>query len=64
MSVSSSDQDVRGRRDDPDEAVFDLELLDHDFYLFKNLETGEDNVVARSGDLVRAARAVGDLCAW
>jgi ribosome-associated translation inhibitor RaiA len=32
----------------PDEAVFDLELLDHDFYLFKNLETGEDNVVARS----------------
>jgi ribosome-associated translation inhibitor RaiA len=32
----------------PDEAVVDLELLDHDFYLFKNLETGEDNVVARS----------------
>jgi ribosome-associated translation inhibitor RaiA len=32
----------------PDEAVFDLELLDHDFYLFKNRETGEDNVVARS----------------
>ena len=27
----------------------DLELLDHDFYLFKNRETGEDNVVARSG---------------
>ncbi len=32
----------------PDEAVFDLELLDHDFYLFKNRETGEDNVVTRS----------------
>ncbi len=32
----------------PDEAAFDLELLDHDFYLFKNLETGEDNVLARS----------------
>ncbi len=32
----------------PDEAVLDLELLDHDFYLFKNRETGEDNVVARS----------------
>ena len=32
----------------PDEAVFDLELLDHDFYLFKNLETGEDNVIVRS----------------
>jgi hypothetical protein len=32
----------------PDEAVFDLELLDHDFYLFRNRETGEDNVIARS----------------
>jgi hypothetical protein len=32
----------------PDEAVADLELLDHDFYLFENLETGEDNVVVRS----------------
>ncbi len=32
----------------PDEAVFDLELLDHAFYLFKNRETGEDNVVTRS----------------
>ncbi|MFI5053396.1 MAG: HPF/RaiA family ribosome-associated protein [Acidimicrobiia bacterium] len=32
----------------PDEAVLDLELLDHDFYLFKNLETGEDNVITRS----------------
>ncbi len=32
----------------PDEAVFDLELLDHDFYLFQNLETGEDNVVVRA----------------
>jgi hypothetical protein len=34
----------------PDEAVFDLELLDHDFYLFRNLDTGADNVVARAGD--------------
>jgi ribosome-associated translation inhibitor RaiA len=33
----------------PDEAVADLELLDHDFYLFKNRETGEDNVIARAG---------------
>lgn len=32
----------------PDEAVLDLELLDHDFYLFRNRKTGEDNVVARS----------------
>jgi ribosome-associated translation inhibitor RaiA len=32
----------------PDEAVFDLELLDLDFYLFENLETGADNVVTRA----------------
>ncbi len=32
----------------PDEAVLDLELLDHDFYLFRNRETGEDNVIVRS----------------
>jgi ribosome-associated translation inhibitor RaiA len=32
----------------PDEAIFDLELLDLDFYLFKNLETGEDNVITRA----------------
>ena len=32
----------------PDEAVLDLELLDHDFYLFRNRETGQDNVIARS----------------
>ena len=34
----------------PDEAAFDLDLLDHDFYLFVNLETGEDNVIARTHD--------------
>jgi len=33
-----------------DEAVFDLELLDHDFFLFRNAATGEDNVVARVDD--------------
>jgi ribosome-associated translation inhibitor RaiA len=32
----------------PDEAALDLELLDHDFCLFVNLETGEDNVIARA----------------
>jgi ribosome-associated translation inhibitor RaiA len=32
----------------PDEAVLDLEILDHDFYLFRNRETGEDNVILRS----------------
>lgn len=31
----------------PDEAVFDMEMLDHDFYLFTNVETGQDNVVFR-----------------
>jgi ribosome-associated translation inhibitor RaiA len=30
-----------------DEAIDDLELLDHDFFLFRNAATGEDNVVAR-----------------
>jgi ribosome-associated translation inhibitor RaiA len=34
----------------PEEAVLDLELLDHDFHLFTNVETCEDNVVARSED--------------
>jgi ribosome-associated translation inhibitor RaiA len=34
----------------PDEAAFDLEMLDHDFYLFTNLETGEDNVIGRAAD--------------
>jgi hypothetical protein len=33
-----------------DEAIGDLELLDHDFFLFRNAATGEDNVVARSDD--------------
>lgn len=30
-----------------DEAADDLERLDHDFYLFENLETGEDNLLVR-----------------
>ena len=34
----------------PDEAAADLELLDHDFYLFTNIETGEDNVLVRLPD--------------
>lgn len=37
----------------PDEAVLQLELLGHDFYLFVNLGTGEPNVVYR--------RAGGDV---
>jgi hypothetical protein len=34
----------------PEDAVLDLEQLDHDFYLFTNLRTGEDNVLHRTGD--------------
>jgi len=34
----------------PDEAVFELEQLDHDFYLFVNIDTHEDNVVQRLDD--------------
>jgi putative sigma-54 modulation protein len=33
----------------PDEAVLQLELLGHDFYLFTNAATGEPNVVYRRG---------------
>jgi putative sigma-54 modulation protein len=37
----------------PDEAVLQLELLGHDFYLFENAGTGEPNVIYRraSGDV-------------
>lgn len=31
----------------PDEAIFDMEQLDHDFYLFRDLTSGGDAVVAR-----------------
>jgi ribosome-associated translation inhibitor RaiA len=34
----------------PDEAALDLELLDHDFLLFRNADTDEDNVIHRVGD--------------
>ena len=33
-----------------DEAVFDMELLDYDFYLFQDLATGQDAMVRRAGD--------------
>jgi ribosome-associated translation inhibitor RaiA len=32
----------------PEEAAFDLEMLDHDFFLFRNAETREPNVIMRS----------------
>ncbi len=34
----------------PEDAVLQLELLGHDFYLFTNAGTGEPNVVYRRGD--------------
>jgi hypothetical protein len=34
----------------PEEAVEDMRLLDHDFFLFENVLTGEDNVVYARGD--------------
>jgi ribosome-associated translation inhibitor RaiA len=34
----------------PDEAALDLELLDHDFLLFRNADTDEDNVIHRLGN--------------
>jgi ribosome-associated translation inhibitor RaiA len=33
----------------PDEAVQDMELLDYDFYLFTDSESGQDTVIYRSG---------------
>lgn len=34
----------------PDEAAYDMELLDHDFYLFTNIDTCEENVITRNAD--------------
>ena len=34
----------------PDEAAFDMDLLGHDFYLFRDLQSGKDAVVYRNGD--------------
>ena len=34
----------------PDEAAWELDLMDLDFYLFVNLHTGEDNVLVRDPD--------------
>jgi ribosome-associated translation inhibitor RaiA len=33
----------------PDEAAFDMDLLDYDFYLFTDDETGRDSVIYRAG---------------
>jgi len=34
----------------PDEAAYDMDLLDHDFYLFTDLDTGAPAVISRSPD--------------
>jgi hypothetical protein len=34
----------------PEEAAWDMHLLDHDFHLFTNVETGDENVVYRRED--------------
>jgi ribosome-associated translation inhibitor RaiA len=52
----------------PEEAAVELEQLDHDFYLFTNADTGEDNVLQRLGDdryelLQPSPAAVGEVVA-
>jgi ribosome-associated translation inhibitor RaiA len=42
-----------------DEAIFDMETLGHDFFLFTDLATGEDAVVWRDGDGHRVRFASG-----
>ncbi len=39
-----------------DEAAFDMETMDYDFYLFTDAETGQDSVIYRSGDDLLLAR--------
>lgn len=34
----------------PDEAVFDMEMADYDFYLFRDLASGEDSLIERQPD--------------
>lgn len=40
----------------PDEAAFDMEQLDHDFYLFRELATGDDALLERDGHGYRLTR--------
>jgi ribosome-associated translation inhibitor RaiA len=37
----------------PEEAAFDMEMMDHDFFLFVDLESGTDALVERTGDEYR-----------
>ena len=34
----------------PEEAILQLELIGHDFFVFRNLESGEINVLYRRND--------------
>ncbi|HUI02521.1 MAG TPA: sigma 54 modulation/S30EA ribosomal C-terminal domain-containing protein [Acidimicrobiales bacterium] len=40
----------------PDEAVFDMEQLDYDFYLFRDLASDTDSLIERAGDSYRLTR--------
>ncbi len=40
----------------PDEAAFDMDQLDHDFYLFRDLATGDDALLERDGRGYRLTR--------
>ncbi len=40
----------------PDEAAFDMEQLDYDFHLFREVDTGQDSVIYRSGEGYRLAQ--------
>jgi hypothetical protein len=48
------------RRHTPQDAVADMELLDYDFHLFTEHETGQDSVVYRSGAGYRLAQVDPD----
>jgi hypothetical protein len=39
-----------------DEAILEMEMLDHDFFLFINCETNEENAIEREGDGYRLFR--------
>lgn len=54
-------QGVISRRATLDEAVFDLEAIDHEFLLFEDLATGSDAVVSR---VEGGSYAVHYLDAW
>ncbi len=45
------------RRQSPQEAIADMELLDYDFHLFTEQDTGQDSVVYRSESGYRLAQA-------